>query len=453
MKSPKNKVTIAGAGLAGSYLACLLIKDGYEVEIFERRSDMRKQGAAGGRSINLAISKRGLDALDAIGVKGQLSSKLIPMQGRQIHHKSGEESFQIYGAMQGEGINSVSRSGLNSLLMDQAESLGVKIYFDSPVGHVDLDEKKITLEKSGGSEVLSYDKIIGTDGSGSAVRDALCSKLADFKVDMLPYGYKELTIPPLADGGFAIKKQALHIWPRKKFMLIGLPNPDGSFTGTLFLPLKGDVSFESLSDTDAFEEFFKTEFVDALSLMPKLREEYKQNPIGSLGTIRLSPWYFQDHAILLGDAAHGIVPFYGQGMNCAFESCQEFVAALNKSENKWSQCLPEFMEQRKPHSDAIATLALNNFEEMKDHVADKSFLLKKEVLKRLEERIEGFQTEYSLVTFTNTPYAVALKEGIKQRELVESATAGVESFDELDWDQIDTLALDYVHNMNAEGTQ
>ena len=261
---------------------------------------------------------------------------------------------------------------------------------------------------------------------------------------MLPYGYKELTIPPLENGSFALKREALHIWPRKQFMLIGLPNPDGSFTGTLFLPLKGAVSFESLNSEEEVEEFFQEQFKDAVPLIPELKKEFLENPTGSLGTVRLAPWFKNDHTLLLGDAAHGIVPFYGQGMNCAFESCHVFVDILKNCDFNWSKALPETMEARKVHADAIASLALQNFVEMQDHVADARFLLKKEVLKTLEEKVQGFLTEYSLVTFTNTPYADALAQGKLQSELVDKIVGDISKIDEIDWSRAEQLAREYV---------
>lgn len=448
MVSPNEKITLVGAGLAGSYLACLLLKEGYDVEIFERRPDMRKDAVGGGRSINLAISKRGLDALKKIDLVPVIKEKLIPMEGRQIHHSNGEESFQIYGAHQGEGINSVSRAGLNSILMTEAERLGANIHFSAQVTSVDFSKKEALVSQEGQISKIKYQRIVGTDGSGSAVRDAICREGHDFAPEMLEYGYKELTIPPQNDGSFAIEKNALHIWPRRSFMLIGLPNPDGSFTGTLFLPLEGEGSFQSFGDSDSFVDFFKKEFSDACDLIPNLKNEFEINPVGSLGTIRMSPWYFEDQALLLGDAAHGVVPFYGQGMNCAFESCHEFVSELKEKQWDWAGTLPNFMEKRKPHADAIADLAIRNFEEMKDHVADRDFLLQKEVLKGLEERVDGFRTEYSLVTFTNTPYAEALNLGNKQKAMIQGAMKGISRIEDVDWQVFEALAQQYLQENN-----
>ncbi|SMF59929.1 FAD-dependent oxidoreductase [Pseudobacteriovorax antillogorgiicola] len=435
-------VTIAGAGLAGAYLATLLAEAGVTVNLYESRPDMRQENVGGGRSINLAISRRGLEALAAVGLSQQVEALLIPMKGRQIHQESGGETFQTYGAQAGEGIYSVSRSGLNRLLLDRAEATGrVRFHFDSGVESVDLDQKMLRLNN--GSQV-PYQRLVGTDGSGSMVRKSLLEKTGRFQAEMLDYGYKELTVPPM-QGNFALEPHALHIWPRHRFMLIALPNPDKTFTGTLFLPHTGNPGFSSLDTSDALQSFFEQNFADALPMIPELGQEFFSNPTGVLGTIRLDTWHWQDHLVLMGDAAHGIVPFYGQGMNCALESCRQFFENLKNHGFQWQNALPDFVQNRKPQADAIAQLALKNFWEMQDHVADEKFLLEKAVLNSLEGLIPGFRTEYSLVTFTEVPYDDALEQGQEQKTLVKQIVGNAQSLGEIDWQNAETLARNYLN--------
>ncbi|HEU5292918.1 MAG TPA: NAD(P)/FAD-dependent oxidoreductase, partial [Cyclobacteriaceae bacterium] len=358
MSKPSN-IAIIGAGLVGSLLSIYLRKRGYQVTVFERRGDMRKKGAEGGRSINLALSNRGIRALEEVGLAEPLKKVAIPMHGRVIHDRKGNLGFQPYGK-QGQYINSVSRSGLNIVLIDEAEKLGVQFLFDARITHVDLEKTSITISRQSatgsGQDVTNFDLIIGADGAFSAVRGALqFTDRFDYSQDYIDHGYKELTIPAGAGATFQIEKNALHIWPRESFMLIALPNPDGSFTCTLFFPFQGNVSFDKLKNDSDVHQFFAETFPDVLKLMPELLKDFNSNPTSSLVTIKCYPWV-RNKTVLIGDAAHGIVPFFGQGMNAGFEDCRILNELLDQHQENWTSVLPAIQELRKPDTDAIAQL-------------------------------------------------------------------------------------------------
>ncbi len=438
-----EKIVLVGAGLAGSYLGILLAQMGYSVEILEKRPDMRREKGVEGRSINLAISARGLEALSKISGPHDLLDSSIPMRGREIHDLDGKKNYQPYSPDINQVINSVSRSHLNERLMTLAEATGkVKIRFDAAVESANVKEGTLLLNCS--EKPISFDRVIGTDGTGSAVRSSILEHTeGSVMIEKLPYGYKELTIPEL-HGDFALNKNALHIWPRRHFMLIALPNPDKSFTATLFLPQTGEVSFASLQQHDEVSAFFKKYFSIIPELLPNLIEEYFQKPIGTLGTVRSEPWYYQQKALILGDAAHGIVPFYGQGMNCAFESCYLFADSLRSNNYDWEAAFKQFYKTRKPDTEAIADLAIRNFSEMQDHVADSEFLFKKSILRTLEDRYPKFKTEYSLVTFSTCSYALAKKEGERQVDLLNKIVANLKANEPYDWSWIDPMVQEYL---------
>jgi kynurenine 3-monooxygenase len=421
MNSNKH-IAICGAGLVGSLLAIYLAKRGYRVSVFERRNDMRLSGHEGGRSINLALSNRGLRALDEVGLAGEIKKVAIPMNGRMMHNAEGELSFLPYGK-QGQFINSVSRSNLNIVLMNKAEDEGAAFHFQHRIVRVDLEKTAITFQKSNSNHEFTqhFDVVIGADGAFSAVRGSMqITDRYDYSQSYIEHGYKELQIPPGPGGSFRMEKNALHIWPRESFMMIALPNPDGSFTCTLFFPFEGTPSFHQLKTDTEVSLFFESTFPDAVTLMPALLEDYNTNPTASLVTIRCYPWC-KNSTLLIGDAAHAIVPFFGQGMNAGFEDCRVLNTLLDEYRDDWNTVMVAFQESRKKNTDAIAQLALDNFVEMRDLVADADFLLRKKIEAKLYELFpEKWIPLYSMVTFhDDLPYATALEKGIKQKKIMD----------------------------------
>ncbi len=423
----KQKVAIVGAGLVGSLWAVFLARRGYEVHVFERRADMREAGYVGGRSINLAMSFRGWHAIEKAGLGEKLRHAALPMPGRMIHPMAGDLAFQAYGKT-GQAIYSVSRGGLNLELLNAAGGFpNVHFYFNHRCTDVDLQKPFITFqdEKTGKTKRFRADLIFGTDGAFSAVRYALQrTDRFDYNQKYLEHGYKELSIPALPDGNFQMKPDALHIWPRGNFMLIALPNADGSFTCTLFLPFEGEVSFEKLKNDDDVRAFFQKYFADAVPLMPTLIEDFNQNPTSSLVTVQSHPWQWQNRILLLGDAAHAIVPFFGQGMNAGFEDCTILDEMIDQFAGDWQKIISTFAARHEKNGHAIAELALRNFVEMRDKVGDPKFLLRKKIAAHLHEKHPAdFLPVYSMVSFSNTPYQTALSEDDRQNELFEKILA------------------------------
>jgi kynurenine 3-monooxygenase len=433
--SGTKDVTLVGAGLAGSLLAIYLARSGHQVTIFERRPDMRRSGFAGGRSINLALANRGLAALQEVRLRDELDPLMVPMAGRMLHDESGNLQFLPYGNKPHEVIHSVSRGGLNALLMDEAERTGgVNIHFENACTGVDFGSREVITARPEGEESrFRYEVLIGTDGSASAVRAAIIEATRG-SVDQQPLGhsYKELSIPPAAGGGHRMHANSLHIWPRGEYMLIALPNIDGSFTVTLFLPNEGEESFAALNDPAAVRSLFERRFADAIPLIDGLEQQFFENPTGHLETVRASPWYLQDHALILGDAAHAIVPFHGQGMNAAFEDC----SALNRlmgTHPSWNERFAAFEEERKPNTDAIADMALENYVEMRSTVRDPKFALRKALSFLLEERFpDRFIPRYSMVMFHSIPYAEARARGGVQEEILAELTEEASRVEEVD---------------------
>lgn len=427
MKAKQQQICILGAGLAGSLLATLLAQQGYAVTVYEKRSDPRAKTTPEGRSINLALSYRGWQALRAAGLEERIRPIVIPMRGRMVHDPEGSTALQPYGN-QGQAINSVSRSMLNEILICQSEERGVKFNFEFACQSVGLDTNQLTFDTPSGSKEVQADLLIGADGAFSVLRSAMQrTRRYNYSQHFIEHGYKELTIPPTADGQFAMEPHALHIWPRGGFMLIALPNPDKSFTCTLFLRYVGDTSFANLTDDQQVRHFFQEYFPDTLPLMPDLTEEFTQNPVADLVTIRTYPWTYNGKQLILGDAAHAIVPFYGQGMNAAFEDCRIFSELLAEQQG-FGETVQHFQEKRKPNADAIADLALRNFIEMRDLVADERFLERKKIEAELHRRFpEKWIPLYSMVTFSNIPYAEALRIGQLQDKIMENVMRKYES--------------------------
>jgi kynurenine 3-monooxygenase len=436
----KKHITIIGAGLVGSLLSIYLQKRGYKVDVYERRPDMRRKTIRAGKSINLALSNRGWRPLTEVGLEEKLNQLIIPMKGRMMHDKAGNLSFQPYGK-EGQAINSISRGGLNSLLMDTAESHGVKFHFDFKCTGIDFERSIAYVENTDTSLDIHADLIFGADGAFSAVRRAMQkTDRFNYSQDYIPHGYKELSFPATADGDFALDKNALHIWPRKDFMLIALPNLDKSFTVTLFLAFEGENSFENLVSDEDIEEFFDREFKDAKALMPNLADEFKQNPPSSLVTVRSYPWV-KNNVCVIGDAAHAVVPFYGQGMIAGFEDCYVLNSLLDKNTDDWQVTLKEFEQQRQPDTNAIADLALANFVVMREKVGDEKFLLRKQIEAHLYSLYpDKWVPLYSMVTFNeNIRYSEALQKGEKQEKIMDEVMASLASGQ--DWKTLDFKAI------------
>jgi kynurenine 3-monooxygenase len=415
-----QKAIVVGAGLVGSLWAVFLARRGYQVEVYERRPDMRAAGYLGGRSINLAMSVRGWKAVEQAGIKEKIEKVAIPMPGRMMHSVTGDLTFQPYGKT-GEAIYSVSRGGLNLELLNIADSFpNVRFFFDHRCADVDLAKPFVTFEDLKTNELKDVEAslVFAADGAFSAVRYAIQrNDRFNYTQFYLEHGYKELSIPANDSGGHRLEKNALHIWPRGNFMLIALPNADGSYTCTLFLPFEGEVSFSNIKTDADVSTFFQKYFPDAVPLMPTLTQDFWQNPTSSLVTVKCSPWQWQNRILLIGDAAHAIVPFYGQGMNAGFEDCTILAAMHDELGGDWSRIIPAFAKRRQPDGDAIAELAQRNFIEMRDLVADPKFLLRKKIAAQLHERHPDFLPVYSMVTFSNTPYHVALREDDAQNRL------------------------------------
>jgi kynurenine 3-monooxygenase len=413
----KQSVVICGAGLAGSLMVVYLAKRGHPVEVFERRADMRTENISAGKSINLALGTRGLTALDRVGLKEKVEALGIPMPGRMMHDREGRLTFQPYG-VGGQANLSVSRRGLNEILMDEAESQsGVPIHFDHKCVDLNLDASEVIFEKKGGKKVArKADLIIGADGAFSAVRGRLQkTDRFTYSQEYISHGYKELTIPPTASGDFAIDPNALHIWPRHDHMMIALPNLDKSFTCTLFLGFEGSSSFATLKSEDQILGFFRREFPDAVGLLPTLLEDFQENPTGSLVTVRCAPHHHGNNVLLIGDAAHAVVPFYGQGMQAAFEDCRVFDDVLDEVQGDLKGALPVYSQRRVADANAIADLALGNFMEMRSHVANPAFLFRKKAEKALHRLMPNtFIPLYAMVSFTNIPYAEAVERARRQ---------------------------------------
>lgn len=432
------RITIIGAGLGGTLAAIFLARRGIEVTLYERRADLRRVPQPAGRSINLALANRGLRPLRLAGLDTEVQKLLTRMRGRMVHPLDGPLDFQPYGRRAHEVIYSVSRPGLNAVLLDAAEAAGVRLRFGMRCTAVDLEGNQLEFadEDDGTKERVPLTPCIGADGAGSVLRHALMT-LPGYEAteEMLEHGYKELSILPGALGGHRMEAGALHIWPRGGYMLIALPNHDGTFTVTLFLPYEGEPSFAGLATPADVKRFFAEEFPDVASKIHDLEQSFFANPTGALGTVRCHPWHLDGRALLLGDAAHAIVPFHGQGMNCAFEDCLELDRCLEETGGDWARSFALFSARRKPNADAIADMALENYVEMRDSVRDPAFLLRQEVAFELERRFpERFARRYGLVMFRDDlPYAEAQHRGRIQEEILLQLTADLD----------DAAAVDY----------
>ena len=435
-----RELSIVGAGLAGSLLARLLAQRGWKVDLYERRADPRGGPIIGGRSINLALSERGWNALRMAGVDQAVSEQAIAMRGRAVHSLRGEIDLQAYGMSDAHVIHSVHRANLNRLLVSAAADAGANVHFEHSLRAVDWDGCALSMDAPQGAISVPFQGVIGADGAGSPLRTAMVRKyqLAE-QVSWEDHGYKELSIRPQTDPqtgaeSFKLDPHALHIWPRGQFMLIALPNADRSFTVTLFLPLKGERSFEHLRDPVSVRAFFNEEFPSAVPLLEDLDQEFAENAVGPLATLRLKPWHHAGKALLIGDAAHAVVPFHGQGMNCAFEDCAE-LADILCDECDLEQAFETFYQRRKANADAIATMAVENYYEMRDHVARADYQWAKKIEHALAERFPThFLSRYAQVSFTQLPYAEAQARGSIQAAII-AELAGATELSQIDWDQ------------------
>ncbi len=424
----KREVIVIGAGLVGSLLSIFLAKRNYKVSVYERRGDMRLEQVKAGRSINLALSDRGIKALKEVGIADEILELAIPMHGRLIHNLDGTTAFQPYGKT-GQYINSVSRRELNCKLMDLAEIEGVKINFNYKCQNINWKNNEVDFENNISHEpsTINYHLLFGADGAYSASRltHMLQHDQFDYHQYYIDWGYKELSIPAGFDGEFLLEKNSLHIWPRKSYMLISLPNIDGSFTGTLFFPFKGDLSFENLTTEEAVIKFFTDRFPDVVSIIPDLPKQFFDHPASSLVTIKCFPWIREDKFCLIGDAAHAIVPFFGQGMNAGFEDCSVLNELIEKQGDDWFTILEEFQIIRKPDADAIADLAVENFIEMQEKTTYPNFLLQKKIEAKLHEKYpDKWIPAYSQVTFNpQIRYSEALLNSKKQEAIMQEVMA------------------------------
>lgn len=419
-----EKFTLVGGGLAGSLMAIYLAKRGYEVHLYERRPDMRSGNYVGGRSINLALSVRGITALERVGLDKEILGISIPMSGRKMHDVQGNTSYQPYGK-EGQHIYSVSRGDLNIKLLQLADAYpNIHMYFNHKCVEANLDTCETVFVNEAGDKI--YDKadvVLATDGAYSAVREEMLHKPRfTYSQTYEQYGYKELAIEPGPNATFQIDENCLHIWPRKSFMMIALPNPGGNFTCTLFYPFDAKPGINDLDSADKIMDFFNTHFPDAVPMMPNLVDDYLNNPTGMLMTVRCYPWT-KNNVSLMGDAAHAVVPFYGQGMNCSFEDCLvlDDLIAAGRPDKSWNQILNEYQISRKPNADAISNLALQNFVEMRDLVGSPEFLHRKKIEHTLSEKYpELFISQYERTTFSTRDYAEAFEYGAKNDKVLDA---------------------------------
>ncbi|MAM04668.1 MAG: kynurenine 3-monooxygenase [Flavobacteriales bacterium] len=417
----KKEITIVGAGLVGSLCSLYMTNRGYKVNVFERRNDLRSEIITARKSINLALSKRGWTSLEQAGIANQVMKIAIPVYKRIMHDNKGKLTEQPYGNKD-EAIYSVSRAQMNVLMMDLAEKNGAKLHFNEKCIDVDFEQSIVTFEntESKKNQNVKSDFLIGADGAFSVVRKKMVNKYKhDYDYNEIDHDYKELVIPAGKNNSYLLDKNALHIWPRGDFMLMALANLDGSFTCTLFAPKKGLNSFEGLNKKEEIEAYFANIFPDFFELVPNLYEQWLLNPTSSLGIVRTFPWHIKDTTLIIGDAAHATVPFYGQGMNCGFEDCRILNNFLDKYDNL-STCFENFSNERKPNGDGVQELSMHNFIVMRDKTADPKFLLQKKIEKKFSNLYPNKWTPlYSMVSFTNISYSEAWEIGMRQEKMMQ----------------------------------
>lgn len=438
----RQSIHIVGAGLAGSLLAIMLVQKGHVVKVYEKRPDPRKAGMEGGRSINLALAYRGLYALQQAGLDDEVMPQVVMMRGRMVHDLDGNCNFLRYGRDDSEVIWSIHRGRLNLAMIEAAEKQGVEIHFNARINAIDYEGKTMQVQYFDRIETERYERLIGADGAGSSVRQAMVAEgIVHERLESLGHNYRELEIAPELSGAFKLDGNSLHIWPRGGFMCIALPNTEKTFTVTLFLPASGDISFETAKTTEHGRDLFTRYFPDVLDLVADFDADWTHNPESPLATLYLDTWHHRDSVLLLGDAAHAMVPFHGQGMNCAFEDCLALVEAIER-ESTWADVISAFELERKANASAIQAMALENYVEMRDKVDDDRFLLQRTLERRLAELHPGrFVPRYSMVSFQRVPYAVAFERGKIQRRILQTLTEGKSDIGEVDYD----LALQLIH--------
>ncbi|MGY0632915.1 FAD-dependent oxidoreductase [Luteimonas sp. A478] len=441
MTDNDQHITIVGAGLAGAVLGALLARRGHKVDIYERRGDPRMQGYEGGRSINMALAERGRHALQQAGAEDEVMARTVMMRGRMVHFADGSQQLQRYGRDDSEVIWSVHRGNLNITLLDHAEAAGAKVHFNRRLESLDFEAGRarfIDDSNEGKASAVDFGVIVGADGAGSAVRAQMQreTKLGE-RFESLGHSYRELEIPSGEDGQFRIEPNALHIWPRDDYMCIALPNDNGNFTVTLFMSNEGEPGFDTVRSVQQARELFQRDFPDLLPLLPGLEHDWQHNPVSPLGTLYLDRWRLYGRAVLVGDAAHAMVPFHGQGMNCALEDCVSLARHIDAGPDM-AAAFTAYENERRPNAEAIQQMALDNYREMRDRVDDADYLLQRQLELKLQQRHpDRFVPRYAMVTFMRIPYALALERNGIQQEILLQATAGLESLDTVDWEALD----------------
>ncbi len=433
-----EEISVVGAGPVGCVLATLLAQRGFDVVVYEKRADMRLREAGGGRSINLVLTDRGLQALDRLGIRQKVLDLTVPVRGRMMHSVDGQLAYQPYGKDESECNYSVSRDMLNEFLLDAAAEAGVEIHFQHELVDADFDARHLDFRVPDAEQPVRIDAdiVIGCDGAPSALRQRLVEENhVTEDVEFMDWGYKELLFPTADDGSYRMEKNALHIWPRGDHFLMGLANLDGSFTGTIYLPRSGSNSFSSLADPESVRDFFETHYPDAIPVLGDFIDEFITHPTGTLGTVRAAPWHIKGRVLLVGDAAHGIVPFFGQALNCGFEDCAVFDDLLEEN-LPFDQLFERFYEDRKPNTDAIADMALENAVEMGEKVANPDFLKKKKVESIIEQSLGTiYRSRYATVMYSQIPYRVAFEIGEQQKQLLTELSTDLDNPDDVDLDR------------------
>lgn len=443
-----QKVTIIGAGLAGCMLAIYLAKLGYQVDIFEKRSDIRKLPQDYGRSINLALSYRGIKTLKEVGLYHDVMCLAVPMHSRAVHDSQGNITYQAFGRHKQEYINAIKRTDLSMVLINHLESFAnVNFYFNTHITQIDFARKQFFYKNAEKLLKYNYHLLIGADGAGSMVREQLTQlDLVKSKRQWMAHGYKELSIP--TKYGIHWDFKYLHLWPRKSFMMLGNPNRDHSITATLFLNNQGTNSFQSIQDDKDVEVFFKQHFPDAYACMPDLLQEFSNNPIGGISTVTCEPWYYKDQCLLIGDAAHGIVPFFGQGMNCAFEDCRILHNELLKNNHNWDKSMQSFYAKRKINTDAIAQMSMENYKEIEHDLCHPEFKARKHLEQELMQRYEAiYQSKHIMVMFSSKPYAYIHQLSALQNNLLDEIQKLNSNSNRLDWGRVDNILTQYDKKM------
>ena len=441
MTESDRHITIVGAGLAGALLGALLARRGWKVDIYERRGDPRLEGYEGGRSINMALAERGRHALQKAGIEQEVMARTVMMRGRMVHFADGEQQLQRYGRDDSEVIWSVHRGNLNITLLDHAEASGATLHFNRRLDSLDFEAGRarfINDANEGKASTVDFNVIVGADGAGSAVRAQMQreTRLGE-RFEPLGHAYRELEIPAGDDGQFRIEPNALHIWPRDDYMCIALPNDSGNFTVTLFMPNEGDPGFNTVRSVQQARELFQRDFPDLLPLLSGLDHDWQHNPVSPLGTLYLDRWRLYGRAVLVGDAAHAMVPFHGQGMNCALEDCVSLARHIEEAPDL-AAAFTAYENERRPNAEAIQQMALDNYREMRDRVDDADYLLQRELELKLQQRHpDRFVPRYAMVTFMRIPYALALERNRIQLEILAQATEGMETLDGVDWEALD----------------